>query len=158
MLLHGYNSNDGSFTGTTLFSNPRMEAAQKGDALIVDEFTFIEDHDLYKSDGITFSLISGWEVIKAERLSAQDAVDLDNAKTAKIAKIDKQTSLDIIAIVGTASAQRNYLASCLKTISDGGDVTPYLDLWSQVESLRIYGNDKEAQCQVAKDMAELEEI
>ena len=67
MLLHGYNPSDGSFTGTSKFSNPEMELAQKGDSIAVDDFTFIQDVDLYKSDGKTFSLIDGWEDIKAAR-------------------------------------------------------------------------------------------
>lgn len=160
MLLHGYNSNDGSFTGTTSFSNLKMEEAQaqNSDSIVVEDFTFIEEHDLYKSDGITFSLIDGWETIKAKREEEKAAINLERAKRAKIAAIDNQTSLDIIAIAGSANTQRNYMASYLKTVSDGGDVTSYFDLWSQVESLRIYGNDKEAQCQAAKDMAELEKI
>jgi hypothetical protein len=67
MLLHGYNSNDGSFTGTSKFSNSAMEQAQKGDAIIVDDFDFVEAADLYETDGQTFTLIAGWEAIKAER-------------------------------------------------------------------------------------------
>jgi hypothetical protein len=67
MLLHGYNPNDGTFTGTSKFSNPVMEQAQKGAAIIVDDFDFAEDPDLYETDGQTFTLIAGWEAIKAER-------------------------------------------------------------------------------------------
>jgi|TARA_R110000796_G_scaffold100176_1_gene208790 hypothetical protein len=67
MLLHGYNPSDGSFTGTSKFSNPVMEEAQKGDAIIVDDFAFVEAADLYETDGQTFTLIAGWEAIKAER-------------------------------------------------------------------------------------------
>jgi hypothetical protein len=67
MLLHGYDPSDGSFTGTSKFSNPVMEEAQQGDAIIVDDFNFAEDHDLYETDGETFTLIDGWEAIKAER-------------------------------------------------------------------------------------------
>jgi len=67
MLLHGYNPSDGSFTGTSKFSNPEMELEQKGDSIAVADFTFTQDVDLYKSDGKTFSLIDGWEDIKAAR-------------------------------------------------------------------------------------------
>tara|TARA_R110000796_G_scaffold128932_2_gene244559 strand:- start:283 stop:843 length:561 start_codon:yes stop_codon:yes gene_type:complete len=67
MLLHGYNPSDGTFTGTSKFSNPVMEGAQKGDAIIVDDFDFAEAADLYETDGQTFTLIAGWEAIKAER-------------------------------------------------------------------------------------------
>jgi hypothetical protein len=67
MLLHGYDPSDSSFTGTSKFSNPVMEEAQKGSSRIIADFAFAEDADLYSTDGQTFTLISGWEAIKAER-------------------------------------------------------------------------------------------
>ena len=158
MLLHGYNPKNGSFTGTAVFSNPVMEKAQKGDSIIVDEFDFIEDIALYKSDGVTFTLVTGWKTIKATRVKEQAAVDLGDAKANKVAKIDKQTSLDIVSIAGDAAKQRNYLASYLKTLSGGGDVTPYLDLWKRIEDLIALGNSREAQCLEANDMAALEAV
>ena len=67
MLLHGYDPIDGSFTGTSKFSNPVMEEAQKGSSIIIADFDFVEDADLYATDGATFTLIEGWEAIKAQR-------------------------------------------------------------------------------------------
>jgi hypothetical protein len=67
MLLHGYDPSDGSFTGTSKFSNPVMEQAQQGDSIIVDDFDFMEAPDLYRTDGVTFTLIGGWQAIKDAR-------------------------------------------------------------------------------------------
>jgi hypothetical protein len=44
-----------------------MEEAQKGNSIIVPDFNFVEDPDLYETDGQTFTLIAGWKAIKAER-------------------------------------------------------------------------------------------
>jgi len=99
MLLHGYNSSDGSFSGTSLFSNSLMEEAQKGDSIIVDKFTFTEAHDLYKSDGVTFSLVDGWEAIKEVRLEAEmlllEASTASNARSKRNALI---TATDYFAL------------------------------------------------------------
>jgi len=83
MLLHGYNTSDGSFIGTSVFSNPVMEEAQKGDSITVDEFDFVEGQKLYKSDGVTFSLIDGWEIIKA----ADDALTASLLEDANAASV-----------------------------------------------------------------------
>jgi hypothetical protein len=85
MLLHGYDPSDGSFTGTSKFSNPVMEKTQKGNATIVDDFTFAEDPDLYTTDGATFTLIEGWEDIKTER--NLPFADVPSAKAAKLAEL-----------------------------------------------------------------------
>jgi hypothetical protein len=67
MLLHGFDPSNSSFTGTSKFSNPVMEEAQKGSSIIIADFDFVEAADLYTTDGVTFTLIEGWEAIKAER-------------------------------------------------------------------------------------------
>jgi hypothetical protein len=85
MLLHGYNPSEGTFTGTSKFSNPIMEKAQKGNATIVNDFTFAEDPDLYTTDGVTFTLIEGWEDIKAER--NLPFADIPSAKAAKLSEL-----------------------------------------------------------------------
>jgi hypothetical protein len=92
MLLHGYNPSDGSFTGTSKFSNPVMEKAQKGNATIVDDFDFAEAADLYETDGATFTLIEGWEAIKAERNIPPDVYpDTQSARAAMLGFIERLT-------------------------------------------------------------------
>ena len=83
MLLKGYDSSNGTFAGCSIFSNKDFESQQlQADVeILVDDFNFVEDIDLYRYDGTSFSLVSGWEATKESRAAARQAlIDALNAQ------------------------------------------------------------------------------
>jgi hypothetical protein len=124
MLLQGYDPSDGTFTGTSKFSNPAMEEAQQGDAIIVPDFDFVEDPDLYETDGLTFTLIDGWEAIKAERnLPFPDVPSAQAAKLEELATIrwraeESGTTVGGTPIATDRTTQAKLTAAYVKASAD----------------------------------------
>lgn len=106
-------------------------------------------------------------ITKASQEQAYLDAELQKAKDAKIAEIDKETS-DAITTLASETKQRNYLAKALElsrkerqgtiTAEEQTQLTTLENLWSQIETLRTDGNDKEAQVQAATTVAEVEAI
>lgn len=85
MILHGYKPEDGSFLGVNSISDKVIEKVQAdlSGGTLIDDFDFVEDVSDYVYTGTTFTLVTNWEQIKADRVEAERIANLPSLEDAK---------------------------------------------------------------------------